>query len=76
MIPLFAFGESPALSTATIIEVYDKEGDLEGIVLIERDKEPLGKALPRGHTVEITHLAKAYNHPKGEGKPEILMVKP
>lgn len=96
----------PVLSTTAIIEVYDKEDNLEGIVLIERGKEPFGKALPGGkveygesvehavrremkeethldlhelrqfhvysepsrdprwHTVEVTHLAKAYKKPK------------
>jgi len=96
----------PVLSTTAIIEVYDKEKNLEGIVLIDRGKEPLGKALPGGkveygetvehavrremkeetnldlhelrqfhvysepsrdprwHTIEVTHLAKAYKNPK------------
>lgn len=96
----------PVLSTTAIIEIYNKEGNLEGIVLIERGKEPFGKALPGGkveygesvehairremkeetdldlyelrqfhvysepnrdprwHTVEVTHLAKAYQTPK------------
>jgi 8-oxo-dGTP diphosphatase len=96
----------PVLSTTAIIEVYDKEGKLDGIVLIERGKEPFGKALPGGkveygetvehavrremkeetnldlyelrqfhvysepsrdprwHTVEVTHLAKAYGKPQ------------
>lgn len=97
----------PVLSTTAIIEIYDKpEGNLQGIVLIDRGKEPYGKALPGGkveygesveyavrremkeetnldiyelrqfhvysepnrdprwHTVEVTHLAKAYARPR------------
>ena len=37
----------PILTTAAIIEVYDK-GQFQGIVLIERGKKPWGKALPGG----------------------------
>lgn len=37
----------PILTTAAIIEVYDKDKFL-GIVLIERGKAPFGKALPGG----------------------------
>lgn len=94
----------PILTTAAIIEVYENE-EFKGIVLIERGKEPFGKALPGGkveygetvenairremqeevglelsdlkqfhvysdptrdfrhHSVEVTHLAKAYSKP-------------
>lgn len=38
----------PVLSTTAIIEVFDEEGAFEGIVLIDRGKEPFGKALPGG----------------------------
>ncbi len=37
----------PILTTAAIIEVFDKD-DFKGIVLIERGKAPWGKALPGG----------------------------
>lgn len=37
----------PILTTAAIIEIYDKE-EFRGIVLIERGKAPFGKALPGG----------------------------
>jgi len=38
----------PVLSTTAIIEVFNEEGGFEGIVLIDRGKEPFGKALPGG----------------------------
>jgi 8-oxo-dGTP diphosphatase len=40
--------KSPILTTAAIIEVYDNNNQFLGIVLIERGKEPWGKALPGG----------------------------
>jgi 8-oxo-dGTP diphosphatase len=38
----------PVLTTAAIIEVYNDQQELQGIVLIERGKAPFGKALPGG----------------------------
>ncbi len=38
----------PVLTTAAIIEVYQEKG-FEGIVLIQRGKEPFGIALPGGN---------------------------
>lgn len=39
--------QPPILATSAIIEVYD-QGEFKGIVLIERGKIPIGKALPGG----------------------------
>lgn len=38
----------PILTTAAIIEVYNEQNEMQGIVLIERGKAPFGKALPGG----------------------------
>lgn len=48
------------LATSVIIEAYEK-GVFKGIVLINRNKEPLGKAIPGGHvkygeTVDFTAM--------------------
>ncbi len=40
--------KTPYLTTDGIIEVYDKEDNFQGIVLIERKNPPLGLALPGG----------------------------
>ncbi len=41
------FKKSPSLASSVIIKIYDKE-KFVGIVLIERGRSPLGKALPGG----------------------------
>lgn len=46
MPPMPAY-KPPVLATSAIIEVYDN-GNFLGIVLIERGKTPIGKALPGG----------------------------
>ena len=51
--------KTPHLSVDGIIELY-KEGDFEGIVLIERLNEPLGLAIPGGFTKE-TSLRERYH---------------
>jgi len=108
----------PVLSAGTIIEIFNGNGDLEGIVLVERGNKPFGKALPGGmveygetvehavrremkketnldiyelrqfhvysepsrdprhHTVEVAHLAKAYEKPKGGGGATSAFVVP
>jgi 8-oxo-dGTP diphosphatase len=38
----------PVLFTSAIIEIYDKDENMEGIVLIERGNAPIRKALPGG----------------------------
>ena len=40
--------DAPALTTNAIIEVYNKNGDVEGLVLLERNGYPFGKSLPGG----------------------------
>ncbi len=108
----------PILTVGAIIEIYDKNGNLEGIVLIKRGKEPFGKTLPGGkveygetvedavrremmeevhlelhdlrqfhvysepsrdfrhHSVEVTHVAKAYNLPQaGDDAAKAWVVK-
>ena len=40
--------KTPYLTTDGIVEIYDKEENFLGIVLIERKNEPLGLALPGG----------------------------
>ncbi|GAB4184843.1 MAG: NUDIX hydrolase [Simkaniaceae bacterium] len=44
---IYAGHPTPILTTAAIIEIYEEE-TFQGIVLIERGKEPWGKALPGG----------------------------
>ncbi len=40
--------DAPTLTTNAIIEVYNKEGDLNGLVLIDHNQYPWGKTLPGG----------------------------
>lgn len=54
LIPVMGFGEEvkpthkpPILATSAIIEIYEND-QFKGIVLIQRGKPPLGKALPGG----------------------------
>lgn len=107
----------PILTTTAIIEVFE-QGEFKGIVLIERGKEPWGKAIPGGkveygetvedavrremmeevnldlqdlrqfhvysdptrdfrhHSVEVTHLAKAFKSPQaGDDAAQAWVVK-
>lgn len=45
--PLPTTHKPPILTTTAIIEIYDQH-EFKGIVLIERGKEPFGKAIPGG----------------------------
>jgi 8-oxo-dGTP diphosphatase len=40
--------KTPYLTTDGIVEIYDKDDEFLGIVLIQRKNEPLGLALPGG----------------------------
>lgn len=115
---VLAMYQPPVLATTAIIEVYEAN-EFKGIVLIERGKEPWGKAIPGGkveygetvedavrremkeevnldlidlqqfhvysdpkrdprhHTVEITHVAKAFRSPQaGDDAAKAFIVKP
>lgn len=39
---------APSLKTNAIIEVYNKSGDVEGLVLVDSSENPSGKTLPGG----------------------------